>query len=51
MTNVASTLLSREDATKTHDPGRIWMGGTRLKTARSAVRSRPCPREMVFRVR
>ena len=39
----AGILLSRVDGAQAHDLGRIWMNPTRLKTARSAVRSRPCP--------
>ena len=38
---VASALLSSADPAQVDDPGRIWMRSTRLKTARSAVRS--CP--------
>jgi hypothetical protein len=45
MTRSASTVLSRSDATQAYDPGRCRIAGTRLKTARSAVRSRPCPPE------
>jgi hypothetical protein len=37
------SLLSRADATHANDPGWTRMRPTRLKTARSAVRSRPCP--------
>jgi hypothetical protein len=36
-------LLIRADTAQANDPERIWMSVTRLKTARSAVRSRPCP--------
>jgi hypothetical protein len=37
MTRCAFILLSSENLALTNDPGRIWMGSTRLKTARSAV--------------
>jgi hypothetical protein len=42
-TKSASTLLSRADAAQADHPGRTRMSLIRLKTARSAVRSRPCP--------
>jgi len=42
-------LLSRTDAPQADDPGRTRMRPTRLKTARSAVRSRPCPPPKVNR--
>jgi hypothetical protein len=38
--------LSRSDATEVDVPGRTRTRPTRLKTARSAVRSRPCPPQM-----
>jgi hypothetical protein len=43
MTNSAFSLLSREKVAQADHPGRIWMSLTRLKTARSAVRSQPLP--------
>jgi hypothetical protein len=43
MTTSASSLLSSADMTYANDRGPIQMSLTRLKTARSAVRSRPCP--------
>ena len=43
MTTSASSLLSSADMTYADDRGPIQMSLTRLKTTRSAVRSRPCP--------
>src|SRR6266508_336530 len=43
MTSPSPATLSWADVAQADDPGRIWMSITRLKTARSAVRSRPCP--------
>jgi hypothetical protein len=40
MTRSAFTMLSSADPAQTDEPGRIWMSRTRLKTARSAIRSR-----------
>ena len=42
-TSPPAPLLIRADATQANHTGRIWMRRIRLKTARSAVRSRPCP--------
>jgi hypothetical protein len=43
MTNPATPMLSRVNATQMNYARRNRMTRTRLKTARSAVRSRPCP--------
>jgi hypothetical protein len=53
MTRVHLTLLIRGNVTQADDPGRIWMGLTRLKTARSAVQSRrpgTCDRTVISRL-
>ena len=42
-TDSPGPLLSSADPAQMNESGRIWMAATRLKTARSAVRSRPRP--------